>query len=402
MKTKISLFLFIFISQIISQNQPYVILISFDGFRWDYSERGISPYIEKMKNEGVQAISLKPSFPTKTFPNHYSIVTGMYPENHGILFNHFRNPFTNVEFSISDTAEVRNSEWYSGEAFWETAERNGIKSGCYFWPGSEINIKKRRPSYYKKYNHYEPYKDRIDGVIKWLKLPEERRPRFITIYFHDADSYGHDYGPKSAEINLSIKRLDSLLGYLFEELGNINLLDSTNMILVSDHGMTEISLNRTINIEELLDPYKVIYGGIKPVMMLEPQENEINDIFSILKKNENHFEVFLKPELPDFYHFNKHPFIYPIILIADIGWSLVNNEWLDGMDNSYSRGNHGYINNHKDMHGIFIANGPVFKNNYSTGTILNIDIYPMLCKIYNILPRENIDGKIDRINHILK
>jgi len=226
-------FFLITLTFLFAQDHPYVILVSFDGFRWDYSERGITPNISEMKRNGVHAVSLKPSFPTKTFPNHYSIISGMYPENHGLIFNSFFNPINNQEYSLGDTSAVRDSEWYLGEAFWETAERNGIKTASYFWPGSEMNLDYRRPSYYKKYEHNKAYRDRVDGVINWLKLPAVERPRFITLYFHDTDSYGHSYGPNSVEVNHSIIRLDSLIGYLKNQLVKINpILSSLPSILL--------------------------------------------------------------------------------------------------------------------------------------------------------------------------
>ena len=176
MKSKLTLlFLLLIITNLtIAQSHPYVLLISFDGFRWDYSERGITPNLDKMKQEGVHALSLKPSFPTKTFPNHYSIVSGMYPQNHGIIFNSFVNPITKDKYRLGDSNAVRNSEWYLGEAFWQTAERNGIKTASYFWPGSELTLDYRRPTYYKKYDHNKPYRERIDGVLNWLELPVNR------------------------------------------------------------------------------------------------------------------------------------------------------------------------------------------------------------------------------------
>jgi ectonucleotide pyrophosphatase/phosphodiesterase family protein 5 len=401
MKSKLLLLLFILVNFFYAQSQPYVILVSFDGFRWDYSERGITPNLDKMKKEGVHALSLRPSFPTKTFPNHYSIVTGMYPENHGIIFNSFINPITKEKYRLGDSLAVRNSEWYLGEAFWQTAERNGIKTASFFWPGSEVTLDYRRPTYYEKYEHNKPYLERIDGVINWLELPQEDCPHFITLYFHDTDSYGHKYGPNSPEINQSIQRLDTLINYLNNKLLEIGMKDSTNIIIVSDHGMTEISEERTINIEEMLNNYNVRIDGSKPLMMIEPEKESFQEVYNLLKDNEFHYKTYLKEEMPHHYHFSQHPFISPILLVADVGWSLVNNFWLKGMQNNYSKGNHGYDNNHTDMHGVFIAKGPSFKENYKIGTILNVDINPLLCKIFGISPRTNIDGKLERIEFIL-
>ena len=378
-------------------SKPYVILVSFDGFRWDYLKREITPNLEKIKENGVSALSLRPTFPSKTFPNHQSIITGMYPAHHGIIANTFGDPFNKTIYRMGDTNAVRDGKWYLGEAFWETAERQGIKTASYFWPGSEILISYRHPSYYEKYDHERPYEKRIDGVINWLKLSPEKRPHFITVYFHETDTQAHKFGPDSPENNQAIKTLDNIAGLLFQKLDEIKMRDSVNVIFVSDHGMTEVSQERTINIEKIADsPDCKFYDG-GPIMFVEPKKEKVNDVFNILKKNENHYKVYLRNEVPEYFHFNDHPFISQIVVVADLGWTVLTNkksDW-DG------KGNHGYDNNQLDMHGIFLAVGPNFKKNYRTGTLWNIDIYPLLCKIFEIFPRTNIDGKLDRIEFIL-
>ncbi len=402
-KLLIFFFLFFVISNdFFAQSKPYVILVSFDGFRWDYVNRNITPNLDSVKKNGVSALSLRPTFPSKTFPNHLAIITGMYNDHHGIISNRFTNPFTHESYRLGDTVSVRESKWYLGEPFWETAKRQGIITASYFWPGSEMRNKNRRPTYYKKYVHTTPYLDRINGAIEWLKLPQKKRPHFITLYFHDTDTYGHAFGPNSPEINTSIKRLDKLVGYLTSQLSKINLLDSTNIIFVSDHGMTEISLNKIINIEEILKGYnyKMEDGG--PFVLIRPAKKNLENIYTKLKENEKHYKVYLKKDLPKFFHYSENPFIPSIILVADIGWSLVNNKILKLMRKHVKHGNHGYDNNYIDMHGIFIAEGPQFKKGYKTGTLWNVDIYPLLCKIFNIEPRANIDGKLERIEFILK
>jgi len=395
------LFLLLILIQIsVFAQKPYVILISFDGFRWDYLNRGITPNLENIRNNGVSAISLRPAFPSKTFPNHISLITGMYPENHGIISNSFINPFNNKRYRMGDTNAVRDGRWYLGEAFWETAERNGIKTASYFWPGSEVRIPYKHPSYYEFYDHNRSYQKKIKGVIDWLKLPLSERPHFITLYFHETDTYAHDYGTNSTEINNAIKHLDNVTGYLLNELKNINMSDSINIIIVSDHGMTDISKEKSINIEKLLENYNCRFEDDGPVMMIEPPKQFLKEVYDILKKNENHYKVYLKDELPEYYHYNKHPFIFSIIVVADLGWSLIRNSKSDWLNTT--KANHGYDNNQLDMHGIFLAIGPKFKKNYRTGTLWNIDLYPLLCKIFNIQPRSNIDGKLERIEFILK
>jgi predicted AlkP superfamily pyrophosphatase or phosphodiesterase len=384
-----------------AQPQPYVILISFDGFRWDYVDRGITPNFDYMKEHGVSAKSLRPCFPSKTFPNHISIITGMYPAHHGIISNSFRDYYTNTNYSMSDSNSVKDAKWYKGEAFWETAERQGIKTASYFWPGSEVTLAYRRPSYYYKYEHLKPYRERVDGVIQWLRLPYDKRPHFITSYFDATDTYGHKYGPDSKETNFAIAQLDSILGYYFKKLKEINLLDSTDIIVVSDHGMTNVSDEKIVNIENILAGLKYKQNDNGPFMMIEPDPG-YPEVYNILKENEKHYKVYKREEVPEYFHFSDNPLISSIVIIAENGWSLETNKSIENMKKYTSKGNHGYDNYWMDMNGIFYAVGPAFKNNYRVGTINNIDIYPLLCKIFNILPNPLIDGKFDRIEYILK
>lgn len=377
---------------------PYVILVSFDGFRWDYVNRNITPNIQKVIDEGTHALSLRPSFPSKTFPNHISIITGMYPEHHGIISNGFKNLKTGDTYRFENDYSQRESKWYLGEAFWETAEQNGIRTASHFWPGSTLNDETRRPTYFKYYDHYKPYKERIDTLVKWLQLQEEKRPHFLTVYFDETDTKGHIFGPNSPEINKSIRKCDSLIEYLNIGLENIGMRDSVNVIIVSDHGMTETSKDRVINIEEILNGYEYYYGDSGPFMLIQPKVDEVETVYNILKENEFHYKVYTKENIPSHYHYSDNELITDIILIADKGWYLAYQK---DIDNWKDGATHGYDNNLTDMHGIFIASGPSFKKNYKTGTVLNIDIYPLLCEIYGIQPNKNIDGKLERISFLL-
>ncbi|MCX6171179.1 MAG: alkaline phosphatase family protein [Ignavibacteriales bacterium] len=399
MKKYLILISLLFITTISIAQKPYVILVSFDAFRWDYLNRGISPNLEKIREEGVSALSLRPSFPSKTFPNHISIITGMYPAHHGIILNNFADPFDKTFYRMSDTNAVQDGRWYLGEAFWETAERQGIITASYFWPGSVLKIPYRKPTYNEAYEHDRPYEKRVDGVIDWLKLPADKRPHFITLYCHETDTQGHDFGPDSPQTNEAIKRLDYIAGYLFQKLNEIKMKDSVNVIFVSDHGMTEVSKERTVNIEKIAGSDKCKFSDMGPIMFVEPQKEKLKEVYDILKKNENHYKVYYRNEIPEYYHFNDHPFISSIVVIADLGWSAISN--YHRKSERDEKGNHGYDNNQLDMHGIFLATGPSFKKNYHTGTLWNIDIYPLLCKIFDIYPRTNIDGRLDRIEFIL-
>lgn len=395
--------LFFFITSLLPAKQtPYVILISFDGFRWDYTMRGITPNIQRMIDNGVYASSLRPAFPTKTFPNHLSIITGMYPENHGIISNNFRDPETMEWYNMGrDTAKVK-SKWYKGEAFWETAERNGIISASYFWPGSDLNDKSRNPTYYKKYDHDKPYRERIDTLFYWLQLSKEKRPHFISIYFHDTDSYGHDFGPDSPQINESIKRCDSLIEYLYSGLRKIGMSDSVNVIISSDHGMIEASNERTVNIDEILYGLDYFSSDHGPFMLIDPSDIDSAEIVKRLQSNADHYSFYTKRTIPEYFHFNNNKYIPGIILIAEEGWYLAKERDMKYRSEYGDKGEHGYDNNLINMHGVFIAEGPNFKSAYKTGTVWNIDIYPLLAKIFNVSPNPKIDGKLERIEFLLR
>lgn len=396
------IFILLISISLLAQSKPYVVLVSFDAFRWDYVNRGLTPNLDKIKSEGVYALSLKPSFPSKTFPNHQSIITGMYPAHHGIYANGFYDPFSNETYKMNDSNTVNNAKWYWGEAFWETAERQGIKTASYFWPGSEVKLYYRKPTYAETYEHARPHDDRIEGVINWLKLPQEKRPHFITLYFSDTDEKGHRFGPNSNEVNQAIQLLDGVAGKIMNRLKEINMIDSVNVIFVSDHGMTEISKDKIINVEKILEGYNCKFFDESVLMTIEPPKEKLKEVYELLKKNENHFKVYYRSEVPEYFHFSDNYLIPSLVLIPELGWNLLTEKGMKRVNDNYSKGNHGYDNQHLDMHGIFIATGPSFKKNYQTGTVWNIDIYPLLCKIFNIIPRSNIDGKAERIEFILK
>lgn len=396
---KYFILLLIVLAGVVAQAQPtpYVILVSFDGFRWDYAERGLTPNLDAIKREGTSALSFKPAYPSVTFPNHLSIITGMHPQNHSLILNYFENNQGEI-YKLSDSLAVRNPKWYHGEAFWETAKRNNIKTASYFWPGSELTDANRRPDYYKAYNHNEPHQNKIDGIIKWLQLPQSERPHFITLYFHDTDSQGHKYGTIGREIDSTIAVMDSLIGVLRRRIESIGMKDSINLIILSDHGMTDVSENRKIDLKELLSGFDCKVNDISALSMIKPNNpNDLQNIYNKLKSSENKYKVYLKEDMPEYFNFKDNPYIFPIVLVADIGWSFKYRE-----SNYKPKAEHGFDNNHIDMHGIFFAVGNKFKQNYRIGTLSNLEIYPLLCEIFGIYPRNNIDGDIERVKFILK
>lgn len=381
------------------QNEkPYLILVSLDGFRWDFAARNYTPNLDKLAARGVKAASLRPVYPSMTFPNHISIITGMHPENHGIISNHFYNPHSGEEYSLFDSSSVVDPKWYLGEAFWETARRNGIITASYFWPGSELSAEYRRPNYFEPYEHKRDYGERIKGVMRWLRLPEAERPRFVTLYFHETDSKGHKFGPDSPETDAAVVLLDSIVGVLVDSLARLPFADKINVITLSDHGMTAVSRRRTVNLDSILRGEDCVIQNYGAYSMIQPK-GKTKKIYGKLKESENHFKTYLKEDIPEHYHFSNHPYISDIFLEAEPGWLLIDGSSTYALN---MRGAHGFDNNALDMHGIFYAAGPAFKSGYSTGTLWNIDVYPLLCEIFGIKPRSFVDGKPERINFILK
>lgn len=388
---------FFFMSILSLSSKQYVLLVSFDGFRWDYLSRDLTPTINNFADEGVRALSLQPCYPSLTFPNHYSIVTGMYPAHHGLIANSFVNRFTGEKYSLSSSA-VTEAKWYTGEAIWETARRNGLITASFFWPGSEMNLEYRRPNYFHKYDGKIPFKTRVDGVAEWFSLPDSLRPQFVTLYFSEPDHTGHEKGPDSPEVNQILQQMDSVFSYLILKMDSLSIKDSLNIIVVSDHGMTSVSNTRTVPIYQYLNGENVYHDWGGAFMMIQPKEEDIDRIYNKLKANERHYKVYMKNELPEMFHYSDNPNITDIVVVAENGYMLIG----DANSKMEVAGMHGFDNSWMNMHGIFMAKGPMFKSRFLVGTVKNIDIYPLICHILRIIPNHGIDGKLENIEQVLK
>ncbi|MFC2152237.1 ectonucleotide pyrophosphatase/phosphodiesterase [Bacteroidota bacterium] len=378
-------------------SEQYVVMLSMDGFRWDYSEKANTPNLDYIEEVGVHADASIPCFPTKTFPNHFSIATGLYPENHGIVFNDFYANDINKFYSISNTESVADSSFYFGEPIWVTAEKQGVKSASYFWVGSEAMHDKIFPSYSHNYNGSVPFEKRIEGVIEWLELPENERPHLIMWYIQEPDSKGHDVGPNHHETVEMVEYLDSLVGVFIQKIAALPIADNINVIVTSDHGMGEISEERVVYLDKLIqkDWIEHIDGG-NPVYSIGAKEEFYDTIYSILS-NSDHLQIWKKEDVPERLHFSKSKRIKDFIVVADSSWSLSKSS----KKKSYSGGAHGYDNRNKDMHTIFYAYGPAFKKGYNHKSINAIDIYPLICKILKIEPKK-VDGSLENTIQMLQ
>ena len=392
---KIHILLVVFISIIFCSNneQEYVILVSFDGFRHDYVDRVETSYFDYVEKWGVKAKSLKPVFPSFTFPNHYAIATGCYSDKHKILGNEFNTEMG--RYSYKDKNSVQDARWYGAEPIWVTAEKNDIITATYFWVGSEAKIGGYYPTYYKNYESgINPYK-KVDQAIEWLGYPISSRPRLVCLYFEEPDHAGHVFGPNSIEVANEIKSSDDILGYLLKSISKIDIFDKINVVIVSDHGMVDVSENKIINIDDF--NLSGILDGKGPVMSFKVDSeidfsiNELNipNVSIVPSKNNNNL--------------NYHNSLYDYLFIANEGWMMYKSEHIKQYNGKLPvKGMHGYHSDYMNMHAIFYAYGPRFKENYKIKTFELIHIYPLLCELLGINPNDNIDGDLKVLKSILK
>lgn len=385
------------------QHQPNpnpLLLISFDGFRYDYLSKVEAPHFDSLIAHGVKAEGLIPVFPTKTFPNHYAIVTGLYPENSGFVGNTMYDPKWDEWYRISDREAVEAGKWYGGEPIWNTLEKQGVTTGTMFWVGSEADIQDMHPTYWKTYNGDMPGKARIDTVIKWMTYPGDSAAVFATLYFELVDSQGHRYGTDSDELKQAVKKADRLIGYLKNQMQQADLWDETNVIIVSDHGMINLSADKTIMLPDIINMdnvERIIWG---PMTMIQPKEGTVDDVYKALKSSENHYRVYRKEDLPERYHLKNHRRVMDIIMIADLGYTILSEDYKEQFLESLPGATHGYDNNQKAMQGIFIARGPAFKNGVKVDAFQNIHIYELMNYLMGTTPALN-DGSLDSVKVML-
>ncbi|MDZ7362397.1 MAG: ectonucleotide pyrophosphatase/phosphodiesterase [candidate division KSB1 bacterium] len=381
--------------------KPTVILISLDGFRWDYLDRFEAPVMQRLAHEGVRAKAMIPVFPTKTFPNHYSIVTGLYPAHHGIVANTMYDPEFDARFRLSDREAVRDSRWWGGEPLWVTAEKHQQRSGILFWPGSEAAIMGIRPAYWKVYDNDFPNAARVDTVLSWLDLPAGRRPTFLTLYFSEIDDAGHRHDPISPEVGEAVRRLDSIVGRLVDGLEARGIFERVNLIILSDHGMAAVKPGQVIFLDDYLDLEKVRVVDWNPVLAVRPRTMSEDEIYQALAKAHPHLQVYRKAELPERLRYSQHRRIAPIIGIADEGWKISRRGNQNPAEDFRVTGEHGYDNQLASMHAIFIARGPAFKTGAVVPPFQNIHLYHLICAILNLPPAPN-DGNLDSVRVMLR
>jgi predicted AlkP superfamily pyrophosphatase or phosphodiesterase len=369
---------------------PLIVLVSLDAFRWDYCELhpNETPNLRRLMREGSSVRQLIPTYPSNTFSNHYTIVTGLYPSHHGIINNQFYDPSLGEFFYYTRAESVQKTQWWGGEPIWVTAGKQGRKSACSFWPGSEAAIAGLRPNFWRPYQGNLSFEQRIEEFRGWLELPEKERPSVITMYLEDGNSVGHKFGPGSPELIATIKMLDERVGRLEAELRRIN--SHANLVIVSDHGMTPISKDRIILLEDFIDLANVQIDFDGPVAGLRPHDGDNVALLRRLAGLRN-AKAYSWEELPARFNIRKNPRNPPVWIVPEEGWEIYSRARFEQFRDKFNKADHGYDIALDSMRGIFIAHGPAFRKGIVIEPVENIHVYNLLCETLTLTPAVN-DG----------
>lgn len=358
---------------------PTVILISIDGYRADYLHRGQSPTLEALAAEGASG-PMRPSFPSVTFPNHYTLVTGLHPDHHGIVGNNMIDAELG-RFALGRAEAVTDRRWWdAGEPIWVTAENAGVRTGTMFWPGSEAAIRGVRPSHWTVFDQSMPGDARVDRVLDWMDLPPDRRPRLATLYFDIVDTAGHRHGPDAEETRQAVASVDASIARLIDGLKVRGLYDNTVLMVVSDHGMAATAPERALYLDDLIDisAVEIIYSGA--VAFLNPRGGRRGEVEAGLVGRHAGAECWRKADIPPRFVLGSHPRVSQIVCAADVGWLIATRE----RPVNRNGGAHGYDNRSPEMAAIFIAHGPGVRSGVTLTELDSVDVQPFLGRLLGI------------------
>ncbi|WP_281614555.1 ectonucleotide pyrophosphatase/phosphodiesterase [Flammeovirga sp. SubArs3] len=369
-----------------NQKKNTVIMVSIDGFRFDYADKYNTPNLDRIAKEGVKAKSMIPSYPSKTFPNHYAIATGMYPQNNGLVHNNFFDPERNQHYSIG--VGKKDGSWFKGTPIWNLAEQQGQKAASFYWPVSDARVEGMRPTYYYKYNKPTPYLERVEQIKKWLDMDQSIRPTLITTYFSLVDTQGHVFGPDANETKEAVEYIDTVIGQLYDIVKSYK--EPIDLIIVSDHGMEQVAVDDAIILESLgrFKDFECVNGGGVQYLLYAKEGADIEKTYQELKKQEDKgFVVYKKDSAPNQLHYSKG------VRIPAIFCEAVPPKTFKNLRGGVSNGMHGF-NPYKvkNMHAIFYAAGDHFKENVSIAPFENVNVYPTIAKILSLKVPDNIDG----------
>ncbi|WP_223606536.1 ectonucleotide pyrophosphatase/phosphodiesterase [Chryseobacterium sp. OSA05B] len=386
-----------------AQAKPYVIMISTDGFRYDYAKKYQAENLLKLSSSGIQAEAMIPSYPSITFPNHWSLITGLYPSHHGLIDNFFYDYKRKEPYAMNSKKNAEDGSWYGGTPLWALAEKQGIVSATLMWVGSASNAGGMRPSYYYPYHEKFKPSEKVEKVVNWLKLPAETRPHFITLYFPEVDGSGHHFGPDAQETETAVHLVDQAIGELVQKVNDLGL-KNVNFIFVSDHGMIKVDGGAPLEIPAmLLDTARFdFYNSQTLLRVYVKNPAEVKKVYKELKANKtSDYEVYLDKRLPKYLHFatkdDKYERIGQILLIPKAPKIFLEK------GKKTSVGKHGYDPKIvPEMKATFFAWGPQFKNNMVINEFANVNVYPLVTEILGLKNDQPIDGKLKILKEILK
>ena len=381
----------------VQEKKPYVVLVSLDGFRYDYAARYGAKNLQAIATQGASAPDgMIPVYPSITFPNHYSIVTGLYPEHHGIVGMTFYDPKRKQRYAFNDPAANGDGSWYGGVPLWSLAEKQGMRSACFFWPGSEAEIAGERPSYYLHFDDHYPDEARIQQVISWLHLPAAQRPHFITLYYSNVDHAGHEFGPDAPQTAEAVRRVDDLVGLLEARLKELNL--PIDLFVVSDHGMENIAGN-WIDLDHFADLSAFQTDG---ALLYSSSESDTEKAYERLRGASDKFVVYRRRDVPKNLHYNENEREGDPIVVATGPYAIRAYAANPADTVPKNKGGHGYDpEQFKTMRAIFYAMGPDIKPNTTVPAFENVNVYPLIAKILG-LDTAPTDGSIKVLAPILR
>jgi predicted AlkP superfamily pyrophosphatase or phosphodiesterase len=384
-----------------------LLLISIDAYRYDYLERGLSPTLAMLANDGVRAASMQPSFPSLTFPNHYTIVTGLRPDHHGIVNNTMFDAALG-KFSLSNRNAVSDGRWWNqGTPIWETADQHGLRTATMFWPGAEADIHGRHPDEWMPYDGDVTPDQRVDKVLAWLDQPAAQRPTFLTLYFDAVDHAGHKYGPDTPQVNDALRETDEAMTRLVQGLRQRGLLDKINMIVLADHGMASVPLQNSVMIDRLIPQDSVqtvslgILAGFNPKDGSAQAAADFAAVEHQLEQPQQHMRCWDKTRVPARLVYGGNPRVPRLLCLADVGWRITTTEYAASHKGNISIGEHGYDNADPLMQALFVAHGPAFRVGAKVPAFPNVDVYPLMTHLLGIPAAAN-DGDYDAVKDMLK
>ncbi len=377
-----------------------LILISFDGYRADYIERGLSPNLAALARTGVHAQALRAAFPTLTFPNHYTIVTGLYPDHHGIVNNRMIDPASGKHFVYNDRKTTDDPSWWGGEPLWVSVERQGMHAATMFWPGSDVAIDNVHPEHWLPFDGKMSPDARVDQALAWLDLPPAQRPDFLTLYFEQVDHAMHEHGPDSKEVDAALREVDAALGRLVDGLRQRGSFDAANLVLVSDHGATASGPDKVVMIDDIVNVADIDVINTGVLAGFVPKAGHEAQVEHAVLQPHDHVRCWRKSEVPARLHYGTNARIPPLLCLADDGWLIFTREFMNRPNRHISVGEHGYDNDDPQMRALFVAHGPAFKRGLVVPEFDNVDIYPLLAHVLHIKPQPN-DGNYAEVAPML-